>query len=600
MKRGDIRINDRWYSIDYRSHRTTNVTDFAPRASTPGGSIIHSELNLYQPMLQTDWQHGFGFLWYTDASGYMNTVGNVDTRHRDIVMMFTQSVASDTDNNAKHGFCIWKDKLYAWGAGGLRRFDGSAWSDIYTTGAVNYAFPGGTYLFFCPDDARIKKMDTSDNITDAGNDANSTDYRWLIVHEGYLYASKDDTTYIHRDSTSDLSDLEGTTADLNIITAGFTNSYPIKRLLTYASYLYAAKADGLWLIDTENLVAERVLDFSNEASENNFRSAAIHNGYLLFPIRDKIYRWNGESLSNVTPPRLSDAFPYTTYGQFDNFVTLGSYMFCTGRTNETNYKEDLLCFDGVGWHNLASLTAGPTNSVTAMGYDPKNDYLWYHLDSSPDVTYYIQMQGNSDFPYANFPTSGTHEITTSKWDMGFRWVKKSSPSMVVETSNLSTSSYLTFYYSIDGGDWVEWDTIYESGTKTLSLPGGGHTLEFYYLQIKVRFTTTNSAQSPILEGLTLRFIMRPETLDVWSFNIPVGDNLMQNISLDGRNSKQMINDLKDARDSASPVEFEDIDGNVYYVYVTSLSRMAMVHDAAPGGETPEIEYMATINLCEVG
>ena len=599
MKKSDIRINDKWYNIDYRSHRVTNVTDFAPRASTPGGSIVHSELNLYQPMLQTDWQHGFGFTWYTDDAGYMNTVGNLDTRHDGIVMMFTGQTASDTDDNKKYGFCIWNGNLYAWGDGGLRKFDGSGWSSVYNTAAVNYAYPGGTYLFFCPDGVRIKKMDTSNVISDAGNDADSTDYGWLTVHEGYMYAVKDDATYIHRDSTADLSDLEGTSGDLNVITAGFVNSYPIKRLQTYNSNLYAAKADGLWYVDTENLVAERTLDFANEASDNNFRSMTVHNGYLLFPIRDKIYQWNGESLSNVTPPRLTDTFPYTTYGQFDNFVSAGRFLLCTGQTNETNYNVDLLCFDGVGWHNLMTLTTSP-NSITMMGYDPINDRLWYHLDTTADVTYYVQMQGNSDFPYANFPTTGTHEITTSKWDMGFRWVRKSSPSLVVETSNLSSSSYLTFYYSLDNGDWVEWDTIYESGTKTLTLPGGGRTLEFYYIKIKVRFTTTAAAQSPILEGLTLRFIMRPETLDVWSFNIPVGRNQMQNFGVDERSPAQMINDLKDARDSASPVEFEDIDGNVYYVYVTSLSRMAIVHDSAVGGDTPDIEYYASLNVVEVG
>jgi hypothetical protein len=93
--------------------------------------------------------------------------------------------------------------------------------------------------------------------------------------------------------------------------------------------------------------------------------------------------------------------------------------------------------------------------------------------------------------------------------------------------------------------------------------------------------------------------MRPETLDVWSFNIPVGKGLLLNTGEDERSAGQVISDLKDARDSASPVEFEDIDGNAYYVYVTSLSRMAVVHDSNSGGD-PDIEYFATINAVEVG
>jgi len=599
-RQGDVRINGKPYKIDYRSHRTTNVTDFAPRASTPGGSIIHSELNLYQPMLQTNWKHGFGFTWYSDESGYMKTLGNIDTRHSDIVMMFTAQTASDTNDNAKQGWCVWNEKLYAWGAGGLRVFASGTWSSVYSTAEVNFAVPAGTYLFFCPDGLRIQKMDTSDNITDAGNDADSKDYGWMVTHKGYMYASKDNTPYIHRDSAADLSALEGTTADTDDVVVGFANSYEIKRLITYAGELYAAKADGLWWIDTTNLIAERTIDFADEASSNNFRSMTVHNGNLLFPIRDKLYQWDGTSLSNITPPRLTDSFPYVSYGTFDNFVSVGRFLFCTAQTTETTYAIDLLCFDGVGWHNLMTLTTSTSDSITSMGYDPLNDYMWYHLDTSTDVTYYIPMTGNSDFPYAAFPVTGTHELTSSKWGMGFRWVKKSSPSLVVETSNLSADTYLTVYYALDGGDWIEWDDIYTNGTVTLTKPGGNHTVEYNYIQLKFKFTTTDAAQSPILEGATLRFIMRPETLDVFSFNMSIGKGLLMNFSQDNRTAGEMISDLKDARDSASPIEFVDIDDNAYFVYVTSLSRMAVVHDSDVGGAEPEVEYSVSLNLVEVG
>ena len=56
---GDVKINGKWYRIDPRSYQGQSVTDFSPRASTPGGSVVHSQLTLYQPLLQTDWKHGF-------------------------------------------------------------------------------------------------------------------------------------------------------------------------------------------------------------------------------------------------------------------------------------------------------------------------------------------------------------------------------------------------------------------------------------------------------------------------------------------------------------------------------------------------------------
>ena len=41
---GDIALNNVAYSVDLSSYRVRDIVDFAPRAATPGGSIVHSEL----------------------------------------------------------------------------------------------------------------------------------------------------------------------------------------------------------------------------------------------------------------------------------------------------------------------------------------------------------------------------------------------------------------------------------------------------------------------------------------------------------------------------------------------------------------------------
>jgi len=46
---GDISLNGVNYRIEIGTYRVRDIVDFAPRASAPGGSIIHSELGLYQP-----------------------------------------------------------------------------------------------------------------------------------------------------------------------------------------------------------------------------------------------------------------------------------------------------------------------------------------------------------------------------------------------------------------------------------------------------------------------------------------------------------------------------------------------------------------------
>ena len=67
-------------------------------------------------------------------------------------------------------------------------------------------------------------------------------------------------------------------------------------------------------------------------------------------MRDRILQWNGARVSDITPHKINDEFPYLTYGSFNAFVAVGDYLYVMGRTNETNADLDLLSFDGVGWH----------------------------------------------------------------------------------------------------------------------------------------------------------------------------------------------------------------------------------------------------------
>ena len=788
--RGDININGQPYRIDLPSYRVRDVVDFSPRASTPGGSVIHSDLMLYQPLLQTDWRHGFGFQWYADAMGYMRTEGNIDTRQEGIVSLFTAKTSSDTNAANKKGGIIHKGHFYTWGNDGVRRFDGTAWETMTyqtTPVSVNTMFSNGEYLFASPYNARIRKTINSHLITiqsaeaeasdtyineaatttnygnnnslragtdaatkhtkslfkpiglaipagatvtsaklklyiksksasapalkikrilvagwtetgatwehsvgttdwntagasgsgtdvaaadlysdtptegarqfvyfdldltefallaatnygviiqeagvtasqywefasasdpnadwrptlefkytlstewsDAGADAGAKDYGWFIIHGGKIYAGKRATNIVHYSTTADMSDLEGTTADPDKITVG-VGSVPVLGAISYASFLYFARADGLWQLGDDN-IARRVLDFSSSISNHNFRSMAVHNGYLIFPIQDTLYQWNGSRLSNITPRRLNDTFPYVTYGRFDNLLQVGDFLYCTARTNDSTYEEDLLCWDGTGWHKLIPLVTDGIGSVSMLAYDSINNYLWLHIDAASQVTYYIPLQANSPFPYASFPTSGTHSVISSRWDMGFRRVKKSTPSLLIEASNVSTSAYLLLYYSIDGQDWVQWGAIIQDGISELKLPGGSHSQEFNYIQLRVDFITSTATTSPVLEGLTLRFLMRPEVAFGWNVNIPVADQLVYGEHQDPRMANDIWTDLKAARDSKAPIKFTDIDNVEYYVYLTSMTAQAVERnvDTERGG-VASIEKFANINLVE--
>lgn len=588
---GDISLSGIRFRIDAATWREKDIIDFAPRATVPGGSVIMSDLGLYQPLVQTSWQHGFGFHWYSDAEGYLSTTGSMDTRHEGLIMMHTAKSAYKRSTYAAgtvgqvYGYVTFNGVLYSYGSFGLEKYSGGAWSNLYNTAAVNYAINAGTYLLLCPDGLRIKKMSTAEAFSDAGLDANSTDYRWLVIHNGLIYAGKDGTNRIHTDSNEDLSQLEGTTADTDIIYCGVGN-VPTLGAIEYAGELYVSRQDGLWHVG-EDRICRRVLDYSGEPSANNFKGMTVINGYLVFPVRSSIIQWNGARVQDITPNALTDSFPYTTYGSFTGLVSTGNYMYCLAKTNESTYTISLLCWDGVTWFKLSDITSSATAIADTVGYDVTNNYIWiaFRTASSAGTVYdqYIRMQDNSAFPYADFPTTGTHDIITSRLDTGFRRVQKSAPSLLVEARNVNTSTYIRVYYQLDGsGTWVHWDDIKTSGIIELTLPGGHKTVEFNYIQLKFVFVTSVAAQSPILEGYTLRFIMRPDVLWGYSFYVLAGTSMQAGDREDDRTSAEIRSQLLTIRDSKAPVELVDMIGKTHTGYLTAIQGAPSMR--TPGGE----------------
>ncbi len=593
---GDLEIDGNPYRIDLESYRSPDIIDFAPRAPTPGGSIIHSELGLYQPSLQTDWRHGFGFQWHEDEAGYLKTDGEIDTRHDGIVMRFTQATASETPGFAVQGFTVWNGAVWAWGSGGLREYTGS-WAS-HDAGDILWALAGGDYLFFSTNGARIRKINTSDVISNTGLDANATDYNWLIIHGGYIYAGKDGDSFIHFDSTADLSALEGNSSDTGRIELGGPDIATIGAV-SFAGKLFVSREDGLWHIG-EDRVGRKVLDYSNEISPDNFRSMAVYNGNLVYAIRDNIFSWNGARVQDITPFRLTDTFPYTTYGRFDNFVSVGRFLFMTARTNESTYTESLICWDGVGWHKLSDLITDGTGTISAMGYDAVNDLLWFHKDIGTDATLYFAFQSLSEFPKANFVASGTHSLITSRMAQGFRRVKKSLKQLDIEATNLDAGTYINVYFKPDNSSngWILWDRVNIDGVTSLTGPGGLLSLEYFYLQLRFDLITDDTAQTPILEGATLKFIMRPEESYGYSFTVVAADYQMYGEYEDDRSAAQIYQALRDARNSKKPVKFKDIDGTERRGYLTALVRSVVERHT---GEHDEfwLESRIHVNMVEV-
>ena len=825
---GWVSINDKRYVIDLPSYKVQDITDFSPRGTVGGQSIIQSELGLYQVLLQSDWRHGFGFQWYGDAMGYLQTDGLIDTRHPDIAMLMSQSTASDDTGGEKHGMVLYKNMPYFWGPNGMRRWSSAyGWEDVniaggvgggsavtakgasvssltfpvvidrgsnrmlvvsvatsgnvvvsgvtynavamtivgsqrgtgptvsqwrllaptpgtfsavsgefasanvvvtlasatnviasaqtltnvnqttplgtqvtasgtatsaqatvvgttggmivdvlsvaddialtadvsqrelvdnkqtnvsmgvsaevstasvamdwtwtgslayviaavevnpvsVNAGPVNAMLPTGNYLFTLLNDRRLQRMTvasvppTGVDWDETGVNARSTDYKWAIIHNGNVYAGKDTTNIVYIDSNSDLSQLAGDPADdSNEITVG-QGTYPTIGAASFMGRLFVFRQDGMWEIGEDN-IARMVLDYRSISSPFNFRTWGIVNSQIVYPIRDKLYAWNGVRVIEITPAPLTDTFPYTTYGRFDNFVEVGQRLYMTAVTNETTYEEHILCWDGIGWHKIAEPITSGAGIVTMLGYDSVNDRLWFHLSDTEQTTSFIPFPTLSDYSDTGFPTTGTHSLLTSRLDMGFRRVRKSTPSIIVGATNCNATRYLRLYYRLDDAStWAAWggndsvsNIVDSDGVTELTNPLSAsytNSIEYNHMVLRTDFVTDTDANSPILEDLTVRFLMRPDVAYGYSFAIVAASEAQFGTSApDTRSVAEILADLKTARDSKSPINFIDPFGVTHKAYISSYNEQAVEWHGERRG-LADIEHRVLVNLVSV-
>ena len=176
------------------------------------------------------------------------------------------------------------------------------------------------------------------------------------------------------------------------------------------------------------------------------------------------------------------------------------------------------------------------------------------------------------------------------------------PSLLVGASNLSTTRFLRIFYQLDDAtSWTQWEEdVIADGITELIAPGNLRSQEFDYIKLKIELHTDTNTETPVLEELVLRFIMRPDTIYGYAFTIPIADKIVygQHESMD--TGRQMLDDLEAARDSRAPVEFIDIWERVHQVYVTAVNgRIVERKEGEESKDSPALEGIIAINLVEV-
>lgn len=424
----------------------------------------------------------------------------------------------------------------------------------------------------------------------AGNPPNNF-YR-LATFGGRMWASEYNLPYVHKWTQLDGSDAEGGAAtDLNAIRVGPGNIL-INNLITFNNQMWVLREDGGWVIGDDD-VAYHTLNFGDQAHSDNFKVATVWNGFLYFSIRNTLYKYKS-GLLDITPPRWNDDVPYKEFGGWMGLAPRGKFLYALGLSNTTNADEatetsafgSIMRTDGVGWHKVMDVPQfAPLQG--GMWLDPILDRMYFAARiSSTGYLWYFPLQQYSDLPYVAFPTSGSHNLYTSYYDLGLRRISKSFANVMLDGDFPSGASVIVSYRLDSTLSWTVLGTLTAPMT---ALPFAAST-EGKRVQLRLNLQSTGSGISPYIKTIIMKLMMRPKVLYGVNADVIVQSGLSgPDHSLLGHDASEIRAGLLAARDSVSPITLKDIYGGSASVYLSSL-RFQMV-------EYEDTEEVAEIARC---
>ena len=442
--------------------------------------------------------------------------------------------------------------------------------------------------------------------TNAGNISNPPlDFYRLALFGGYVWASELYAPYLHF-----WADKEGIAAeggqenDAKAVRIGPGN-YTINNLIPFNNQLMAMREDGVWAVGDDNL-AYHILNFSDVAHANSFMGACVWNGFLFFTAGNTIYRYKS-GLLDSSPPYWNKHWPFKMFGDYRVLVPRGKFLYAFGVSNATNPDEPtearlfgvvLKTDDAVSWHKVADIYHSVSNIVNVpfAFYNPANSVLYWaanYVNNGHRLDVYaLQLEPLGELPYKYFPTTGSHNLYLSYWDLNMIPIPKSFARVTLDGDFPSGTSVTVSYRIDDTTAFTTLGTINNS-IRHLNFPTGTTGKR---IQIRLGLNTTSSSVTPIVRAVILKCMARPDVKYGVTFDVLVEDDQASPFyGAMGMTANTIRQALEDARASVSPIAFRDIHGDSHLGYLSSLRFM--LHDYV--NENGEVVRTSTIARCTV-
>lgn len=605
----DVEIDGQGYSLFQNQYQEEDISGFAPRLGT--GDVGYSDLSGFQHFYVPSFNHGFGQTEMTgvgqgDVAAFAKS-SNADTTGvgiargwNTITTRGTITVAADLNDidtritgtavgsTAVFGIGFPAAKASAAYVSLLKITDAAATSTSFTsTLGVRDVLYNGAYTFATLGGARMQKSTDLSSWTDAGQ-ATATDMGRMAMFQGFLWVADRSTPILCRAGESDASDLDkpATVAPPSSNRVG-PGSVPINSLCPYLGRLYVGREDGLYYVtqDTDIVNASVVETFPRSAY--NCRDMVVHNGYLVYTVGSRIYRFSGESKQDITPGPIDphNSLP-VSIRYWLSLTVINGYLYAWGYASAGTY---LMVYNGSGWHLMDD--AGAADGVGVVGCqsvsdEPRAYYVQIYNDTGTikaKVASASSLLGDERPITSSYETAWT--IDTPWYSMGMPSVPKMFRMVRLLCDDLPAyaageTPYVTVTY------WVKTPQGEETGEVGRIIQRDSDFVMFnpgvIGNKIRLRITVSHPATKPIVvRGLVIQYIDRPEPVWGYTMSLNLSETPRNYVGEGGQtNAQQLKQHLRDARAKESYVRMRDRDGGLCDGFISSGPRFTLVGDMA--------------------
>lgn len=298
-----------------------------------------------------------------------------------------------------------------------------------------------------------------------------------------------------------------------------------------------------------------------------------------------IWEWTGDSVKSIGFD-YAEAYPFPdgTFG-LPNAVTRGvgmpNYLLVGfNKWNSNNNAAFYFCWDGVGWHPFhydpnytatgLGFTGGnvlPANPTIQFGKATWNNTGWaVSYMTNPTLDPYLVTSYDTTAQTIFLPVDSGIISDEYKVLEGLRLFIENSTTGIVRVSYATDDNIFNQVY-VDLGAPQNDRTTVQTFTPSGQLP------VYRKIMFKVIVTPDASNATPIIRTVMHRYKQRESQRKSWTIQLFLEEGQMNaNRNRESRTARQMLKHLNDARRSQNLVEFKDLVGDTYMVYVESVGE----------------------------